>query len=325
MRKYYFGQNGKLVRNKVLQHCLDDPLVAETCHRFLEPDEHVKLLKEKLREEAEEVIEAVSHEEMIEELADVYEVTLEIMKQQGITQKELLEYQDRKKHEKGTFSDGVFIEHVLLDESSPWNKKFEKLPAKYREEIGGIANPLFITGNQHKAKHMQALLGIDIDHETLDVDEIQSLQPEAVIEHKVRQAYTIAGRPVFVDDFSLWFDDYDGLPGPFIKFFVQAEDGLEKLCRLADTLPTRRATGRAYFGYFDGRDVTIIYGEVKGEIVDHPRGEADYAFGSDPIFAVDGYGGKTRAELSADEYDELYRKVRAIDDIREFLKSQQKG
>lgn len=182
--------------------------------------------------------------------------------------------------------------------------------------------PLFVTGNAYKAEHIQQLLGIEIDHQALDVDEIQSLSSEEVIERKVRQAYEIAKRPVFVDDFSLWLDDYSGLPGPFIKFFVHAEDGLEKLCRVADILPTRRATARAYFGYFDGREVTIIYGELKGEIADHPRGDADYAFGSDPIFAVDGYGGRTRSELSREEYDAVYRAVRNIDDIQTFLRSQ---
>lgn len=135
----------------------------------------------------------------------------------------------------------------------------------------------------------------------------------------MRQAYAIVQRPVFVDDFSLWFDDLDGLPGPFIKFFVEADDGLEKLCRMADGLPSRRATARGYFGYFDGSEITVLYGEIHGDIAMHPRGNAQFAFGSDPIFAVDGYGGRTRSELSREEYDKVYRHVRSIDKIKEFL------
>ena len=185
--------------------------------------------------------------------------------------------------------------------------------------------PVFVTGNPNKAEHMQNLLGIDIDYRKVDVDEIQSAITEEIIEHKVRQAYDIVKRPVFVDDFSLWFDDYDGLPGPFIKFFINVSDGLERLCRIADTLPSRRATARAYFGYYDGREIKIIHGELRGEIVQHPQGDAEYAFGSDPIFAVDGYGGRTRAELSREEYDAAYCEVRAIEKIKVYLEAQSRG
>lgn len=166
---------------------------------------------------------------------------------------------------------------------------------------------------------MEKLLGIAIDHQKIDVDEIQSLNPEEVIEHKVRQAYSVARKPVFVDDFSFWFDDLDGLPGPFIKYFIQADGSLEKLCRLADSLPSRRVTARAYFGYFDGKYVRIIHGELNGEITDHPKGQASYAIGTDFVFAVDGYSGKTRAELSIEMYEEVYSKVRAVDQIVNFL------
>ena len=182
--------------------------------------------------------------------------------------------------------------------------------------------PVFITGNLHKAQHIERLLGLHIPHRRVELDEIQSATPEEIIEHKVRQAYEIVKQPVFVDDFSLWFDELDGLPGPFIKFFVNANNGIENLCRMADGLASRRATARAYFGYFDGSEITILHGELKGEIADHPRGNSEYAFGSDPIFCVDGYGGRSRAELNHREYDEVYFKLRAIDAIREFLKGE---
>lgn len=182
--------------------------------------------------------------------------------------------------------------------------------------------PLFVTGNAHKAEHIEKLIGVDIDHQKLDVDEIQSRDPAEVIEHKVRQAYAIAQRPVFVDDFSFWFDDLNGLPGPFIKFFLEGDNALEKLCRLADTLPTRRVTARAYFGYYDGKELTILYGELKGEITTEPRGNATYGIGTDFVFAPDGYDGKTRAELDQATYDKVYSIVRATDEVREFLRSQ---
>lgn len=182
-------------------------------------------------------------------------------------------------------------------------------------------HPVFITGNAHKAEQMEKMLGLPFDHQKLDLDEIQSKDPAEVIEHKVRQAYEIIRRPVFVDDFSFWFDNLGNLPGTFIKFFAGDDEALEKLCRLADGLPSRRVTARAYFGYYDGEELKIIYGELRGEIADRPRGNLGIC--TDRVFAVDGYGGRTRSELSRDEFDAVYAEVRALDEVKRFLQSKQ--
>lgn len=227
-------------------------------------------------------------------------------------------------------------EHIgfYIDESTAIsNSAIEKVPTRHGMTISGgrtprafltqytSTHPVFITGNAHKAEQMKKMLGIAFDHQKVDLDEIQSKDPAEVIEHKVRQAYEIIKRPVFVDDFSFWFDDLNKLPGTFIKFFADSNEALEKLCRLADGLPSRRVTARAYFGYFDGKDLKIIYGELKGEIVDHPRGELGIA--TDHVFAVDGYDGKTRSELSREDFDAVYAKVRALSEIKSFLQSKQ--
>ena len=186
-----------------------------------------------------------------------------------------------------------------------------------------MSNITFITGNAHKAAHFSQQMGFEVPHVKLELDEIQSKSSEEIIEHKVRQAYERIKKPILVDDFSAWFDDYSGLPGPFIKFFIDAEDGLEKLCRIADALPTRRMTQKGYIGYFDGETLRIFSGELHGDVVDHPRVPSPEtgAFGTDAIFAPDGYEGRTRAELSADEYQKVYREVRAVDEVRAFLKN----
>lgn len=182
--------------------------------------------------------------------------------------------------------------------------------------------PIFITGNPDKAAHFSELIGFEIDHQKLDLVEMQSTDPEEIIEHKVRQAYEILKRPVLVDDFSAGFDDWGGLPGPFIKYFIDAtDDGLERLCRMADSLPTRRMTQRAYIGYYDGTIMRIFHGELRGEVVDYPRvaHPETRAYGSDPIFAPDGYGGLTRAELTPTEYADMYSIIRPIAQVRQFL------
>src|SRR6476469_8243116 len=92
----------------------------------------------------------------------------------------------------------------------------------------------FITGNQHKAEYLARLLDVPLDHTKINLDEIQSTDLDEIVIHKVRQAYEIVKRPVLVEDVALGFTALGGLPGPFIKFFAEADNGLEKLCRMLD-------------------------------------------------------------------------------------------
>jgi inosine/xanthosine triphosphate pyrophosphatase family protein len=70
----------------------------------------------------------------------------------------------------------------------------------------------FITGNQKKADYLAQYLGIEVQHEKLDLDEIQSLDLREVVEHKVRQAYEMVKKPVLVEDTSLTFVALGKLP-----------------------------------------------------------------------------------------------------------------
>ncbi len=175
----------------------------------------------------------------------------------------------------------------------------------------------FITGNQHKAGYLSRMLDLPLKHRTVDLTEIQSTSLEEVVEHKVRQAYTVAKRPVLVEDVALGFTALDGLPGPFIKFFVEAPNGLENLCRMLDGFDDRSAVAACVFGYYDGEQVKLFRAELHGAISEHPIG--DGGFGWDKIFCPDGYGGKTRAELTPDEDAETYCLFKPIDSVRRFL------
>lgn len=177
----------------------------------------------------------------------------------------------------------------------------------------------FITGNQHKAAYLSRLLGAEIAYQKVNLDEIQSVNLHEIVEHKVRQAYDVVGSPVLVEDVSLGFDTLGGLPGPFIKFFVESEGGLENLCRMLDGFDSRTATARCVFGYFDGTSTELFEGELRGVIADHPRGEGGY--GWDQIFCPDGYGGKTRAELSPEEDATTYQIIKPFQKVKEFLET----
>ena len=175
----------------------------------------------------------------------------------------------------------------------------------------------FITGNQHKADYLSRMLGLPLKHRAVDLTEIQSTSLEEIVEHKVRQAYAVAKRPVLVEDVALEFTALGGLPGPFIKFFVEAPNGLENLCRMLDGFDDRSAVAACVFGYYDGEQIKLFRTELGGVIAKHPVGNG--GFGWDKIFCPDDYGGRTRAELYTDEYVATYPTIKPIDAVRQFL------
>lgn len=126
----------------------------------------------------------------------------------------------------------------------------------------------FITGNQKKADYLAKYLGLEVLHEKVDLDELQSLDLREIVEHKVRQAYEKVGSPVIVEDASLEFSALGRLPGTFIRFFVD-EMPLEKICSLLDG-NDRSAIARCGYGYYDGTRFEYFEGKLDGKIADHP-------------------------------------------------------
>lgn len=181
--------------------------------------------------------------------------------------------------------------------------------------------PVFITGNQNKADYLARILGIEFEHQKVELDEIQALDLETIVEHKVRQAYSLVGRPVLVEDVALGFMALNGLPGPFIKYFVEQPDGLERLCRMLDGFDDRGAEAACVFGYFDGELLKLMRGGLTGTIADHPRGSN--GFGWDKIFCPEGFGGKTRAELAPSDDEATYATIKPFKELRGFLTSRQ--
>lgn len=177
---------------------------------------------------------------------------------------------------------------------------------------------VFVTGNPEKAENFSKHIGLDIAHHSADVDEIQTLDAKELVAHKAKQAYAQLGRPVLVEDVTFTYDALGQLPGPFVKFFVNAPDGAESMCRMADGLSNRRAEARCTFGYYDGETVYYFQGSITGEIADHPRGSGGYGF--DRVFQPDGFEGKTAAELSSTDYEKYYVTIKPFAEVRTFLK-----
>jgi len=180
--------------------------------------------------------------------------------------------------------------------------------------------PIFITGNLNKVDYLSRTLGIELEHQKIDLDEIQSTDPSVVAEHKVRQAYDIIKKPVLIEDTSLSFNALDGLPGTLVKFFVVADNGLENMCRMLDGFEDRSAYASAVYSYYDGEEIHTFAGRLDGVIAEHPQGNGGY--GWDKIFIPNGYNGLTRAELSPEDDIESFNKIRDNEALRKFLQSE---
>ena len=174
----------------------------------------------------------------------------------------------------------------------------------------------FITGNQKKADYLAKYLGFPIKHVKLDLDEIQSMDLKEIVEHKVQQAYNEVHGPVIVEDVSLEFAALNGLPGPFIRFFVDNVP-FETICGMIDG-KTRKATARCVFGYYDGNDLKLFEGKLDGEIAKTPTGENGY--GWDRLFIPQGYS-VTRAELDEEDDRKTYLQIKPFAKLKEFLMS----
>lgn len=178
--------------------------------------------------------------------------------------------------------------------------------------------PVFITGNQSKADYLSRQLGVRLEHQKIDLDEIQSINLHEIVRHKLLQAYAECDKPVLVEDVSLVFNALGELPGPYIKWFVE-KAGAEACCRMLDGFEDRSAIIRCTFGYYDGDRMEFFDSELSGTIATMPKGEN--GFGFDRFFINEGYS-ITRAEMSQEDNERTYAELmKPFGKVRDFIES----
>lgn len=135
------------------------------------------------------------------------------------------------------------------------------------------------------------------------------------------------GEAAVADDTGLEVDALGGEPGVFsARYAGEAAtyaDNVAKLLteleRVGATTPGQR-TARfrtvALVRWPDGRELAVV-GAVEGHISTEARGES--GFGYDPVFVPDGCGGRTFAEMSADEKHAISHRGRAFRALAEAL------
>ncbi|KAI0019620.1 putative ham1 family protein [Xylariomycetidae sp. FL0641] len=174
----------------------------------------------------------------------------------------------------------------------------------------------FITGNANKLAEVQAILepaGIRVTNEALDLPEVQG-ELDAVTRAKCRVAADRVRGPVLVEDTCLCFDALNGLPGPYIKWFM-ASIGHAGLNNLLAAYDDKSAQAVATFGFSagPGQEVLLFQGRTPGKIVP-ARGPAN--FGWDPIFE---YEGQTYAEMDKAEKNKISHRFKALEKLRAWI------
>lgn len=180
---------------------------------------------------------------------------------------------------------------------------------------GNSSSITFITGNVGKLAQVQRYLSYPITHQKLDLTEIQSLDPIAIVKHKAEEAYKHIGTPILIEDTSLTFLAMGKLPGTFIKWFLE-ELGKEGLCALLDGYNNRAATAKVLFCLYDGKEFQLFEGKINGSIATEPRGNQDFGWG--PIFIPDGYT-KTWGEMNVEEQNPTAVRRIALEKLNQYL------
>lgn len=176
-------------------------------------------------------------------------------------------------------------------------------------------NITFITGNQHKADYLARWLNMPIAHQKVDLEEIQSLNLKAVVEHKARQAYEIVKKPVLVEDVALTFTALGRLPGTFIKWFLEELD-LAGLCNLAKSLEHPGAECAIMYALYDGSNITFFEATQSGQISETPRGTG--GFGWNAVFIPEG-SSITYGEMDEETFKQWSIRAHAIQKLKVFL------
>ena len=175
----------------------------------------------------------------------------------------------------------------------------------------------FVTSNARKLAEARAILGatpaLTLTSRALDLPELQG-EPEDVARAKARRAAVVVNGPALVEDTSLCYDALGGLPGVYVKWFLE-KTGPEGLVDALAAYDDKSAEALCVLAYATGpEDETprTFVGRTRGRIV-RPRGSRD--FGWDCVFEPEGRA-ETYAEMDAATKNSISHRYRAFELFR---------
>lgn len=184
------------------------------------------------------------------------------------------------------------------------------------------------TANPHKTDEMRTVLeplGVELLERPVsvpDVDETgDTLEENALL--KARALVAATGEAAIADDTGLFVDALDGRPGVrsarYAGETASYDDNVTKLLDELDAVPaprTARFVTVVAVAFPDGTAFCVV-GELPGVITFVRAG--DQGFGYDPIFAPNEAEGRTLAQLTPREKNDLSHRGRALRALCEEL------
>lgn len=187
------------------------------------------------------------------------------------------------------------------------------------------------TANPDKAREIEVLLaGFEVVPRPAGVPDVEETGDtlEANARLKARALQEATGEAAVADDTGLEVDALDGAPGvrsarfagPHATYQENVAALVAALVGQADRHARFRTVALAVLA--DGREV-IAEGIVDGTIALAPRGLN--GFGYDPVFIPMGQGGRTFAEMTAEEKNAISHRARAFRQLARDLQAMRAG
>jgi len=178
---------------------------------------------------------------------------------------------------------------------------------------------LFITANQNKLKEVREILGDKYAVISLsDIDFVEEIpEPfDTIAEnsiHKANYFFEKMKLPCISEDSGLEVEALGGKPSAYsARYAGEIKDdkkNIDKVLSEMASIENRKAKFVSVITYKDSNETESFYGEMKGEIIDRPRGEN--GFGYDPIFRANGMN-CTNAELTSEEKNKISHRKKAL-------------
>ena len=182
----------------------------------------------------------------------------------------------------------------------------------------------FVSGNKNKLRELNEIFNenfknIEIKQLDIDLPELQGF-PEDIVKGKLKLALEKAKNlkgPVLVEDTSLCFNAYGGLPGAYIKYFLK-EIKPEGLYKMACVFDDHSAYAQSIYGLQknENEEPHLFIGKTDGEIVS-PKGGNN--FGWDPCFKPD-CSKKTYAEMDENEKNKISHRGKSTKAMINWIK-----
>ena len=178
---------------------------------------------------------------------------------------------------------------------------------------------LFITGNKGKALEAKRFFSF-VETLDLDLEEIQSMEIQKIIAHKLNQARKhLPQGNIFVEDTGLYFEALNGFPGPLIKWYLSSLKN-EGIYEVLSKLGNLKVEAKTVIGLETCLGEQVFFeGTVQGNVV-FPR-KTDTGFGWDDIFQPEG-SLKTLSQMPLEEKFLYSMRAKAFSKMEKYISSE---